>query len=122
MSILYNKMSEPSNTANLVQDTPSRDSSRAVIFSIFVILTILLIHSMSNSRSSNKIDGLSVARTELPLQSHLYRTSDYPTEMQTSTWPTYLEVPRNTCMGGPLHLEPWDLWNPPKCGGRWFNG
>jgi hypothetical protein len=90
-----------------------------ILLSLVIILIALLIHFLAKPPTYDK---LSVGRTELPLQSHLYRTNDYPTEMQTSVWPTYLDVPRNSCSGATNHLEPWDLWNPPKCGGRWFNG
>jgi len=92
-----------------------------VLISVVIILIALLIHFVVRI-SPSKPEGLSVGRTEMPLQSHLYRTSDYVNEMQTSTWPTYLDAPRNSCLVGSMHLEPWDLWNPPKCGGRWFNG
>lgn len=93
-----------------------------VLISIVLILIALMIHFVIRISPPNKPEGLSVGRTEMPLQSHLYRTSDYTTEMQTSAWPTYLEAPRNSCTDRISHLEPWDLWNPPKCGGRWFNG
>ena len=67
-------------------------------------------------------DRLSVARTEKPFHSHLYRTRDYPTEMQSSLRSGYVYSASPSCAAGLSHPEPWDRWNPPRCGGYWAHG
>ena len=71
--------------------------------------------------AKNGPDRLSVARTEMPLTSHLYRTRNYPYEMQ-STVPRRVFSAEPGCASQLSHPEPWDRWNPPKCGGYWFSG
>jgi hypothetical protein len=65
------------------------------------------------------IERLSVGRTEQPLHSHLYRTRDYPYEMQSTLGDGFVFSAAPGCASGLSHPEPWDRWNPPRCGGKW---
>ena len=73
----------------------------------------------SCSNAHHPIERLSVGRTENPLHSHLYRTRDYPYEMQSTLGNGYVFSAAPGCASQLSHPEPWDRWNPPHCGGKW---
>lgn len=90
---------------------------------VLVALTLVILFMLSmfiwpNEIIGYKVDKLSVGRTEDPLNSHLYRTRDPVFETQSLL--NHRTISPCPCDAGKLsHVEPWDRWNPPYCGGMW---
>lgn len=94
-------------------------------WAILTILILILLYIISafwqrsgivevqNINIGSKPEKLSVARTELPLISHLYRTGD-PILESNVIYPQSSECGISKMS----HLEPWDLWPTPSCSPR----
>lgn len=90
-----------------------------LIVCIIVALVMLFVFPGKIINVDNHNERLSVARTNMPLNSHLYRTRDVIYENQSRLRPRVFTPNENP--GGLSHVEPWDRWNPIRCGGRWIN-